>query len=457
MISLNSFKEPNLIHSLQSLEACIMSLAPPYLSTTPPMLSSHNQDPEKLMNQYRSYVSIIIEAGVEEENKLKALQELGQELESIVANPQYPSFLEHMLKVFIRILQEGEPDFILEHTPHQMRKLILEIIHRIPINQTLLPHVKNILNVMFKLLEIENEENVLVVLRIIMVFHLKFRPPYRAEVANFLAYVKGIYGELPSHLDDIFDPRPTPTVKDATMASLAPLLENTYSITLILCERRGQEQPEQLNLIPKATKSLKALAELPINVVLMYQLYRQNVYNDVQEFIPLIMATISLQPSEQHRTNLQFNQKVFVDFMAAQIKALSFLAFIVHIYQSVVNEHSSQLTREMLRLLMLCPQEVALMRRELHQAVKVILASELRNSTDVVESRKEFFLLGLDIYDEPRILGYLPRPPIQGPKNEQSDVELEDYSSPDSDMDENQPPSKRFKPGPSGTFFSYEM
>ncbi|KAG8178737.1 hypothetical protein JTE90_027055 [Oedothorax gibbosus] len=367
------------IHSLQSLEGRTMSRAPPYLSTTPPMLSSQNQDPEKLMNQYRSYVSIIIEAGVKEESKLKALQELSQELESIVANPQYPSFLEHMLKVFIRILQEGEPDFILEHTPHQMRKLILEIIHRIPTNQTLLPHVKNILNVMFKLLEIENEENVLVVLRIIIEFHKTFRPPYSAEIANFLAYVKGIYGELPSHLDDIFDPRPTPKVKDATMASLAPLLENTYSMTLILCERRGQEQPEQLNLIPKATKSLKALAELPIIVVLMYQLYKQNVHNDVQEFIPLIMATISLQPSQQHRSNAQFNQEVFVDFMAAQIKTLSFLAYIVRIYQSVVNEHSSQLARGMLGLLTLCPQEVAHLRKELLIAARHILATELRD------------------------------------------------------------------------------
>jgi len=58
----------------------------------------------------------------------------------------------------------------------------------------------------------------------------------------------------------------------------------------------------QYNLIPKAEMSLKVLAELPIIVVLMYQLYKQNVHNDVAEFIPLIMNTIVLQPTPQQRS-----------------------------------------------------------------------------------------------------------------------------------------------------------
>lgn len=55
------------------------------------------------------------------------------------------------------------------------------------------------------------------------------------------------------------------------------------------------------NLIPKAELSLKVLAELPIIVVLMYQLYKQQVYSDVADFIPLIMSTINMQPTPQQR------------------------------------------------------------------------------------------------------------------------------------------------------------
>lgn len=38
--------------------------------------------------------------------------------------------------------------------PQQLRKLVLEIIHRIPTNEHLRLHTKNILSVMFRFLEV---------------------------------------------------------------------------------------------------------------------------------------------------------------------------------------------------------------------------------------------------------------------------------------------------------------
>jgi transformation/transcription domain-associated protein len=57
----------------------------------------------------------------------------------------------------------------------------------------------------------------------------------------------------------------------------------------------------QYNLIPKGVLSLKVLQELPIMVVLMFQMYKQNVQQDVIDYIPLVMTTITLQPSPQQR------------------------------------------------------------------------------------------------------------------------------------------------------------
>ena len=67
----------------------------------------------------------------------------------------------------------------------------------------------------------------------------------------------------------------------------------------------------------------------------MYQLYKQFVHQEVAEFIPLIMNTITLQPSQAQFAHKDFNKEVFVDFMGAQIKTLSFLAYIIRIYQEV--------------------------------------------------------------------------------------------------------------------------
>lgn len=64
-----------------------------------------------------------------------------------------------------------------------MRKLILEMIHRLPISENLRQHVKSIISLMLKILQIDNEENVLVSLRIIIELHKNFRPSFNTEVS----------------------------------------------------------------------------------------------------------------------------------------------------------------------------------------------------------------------------------------------------------------------------------
>ncbi|XP_023247442.1 transformation/transcription domain-associated protein [Copidosoma floridanum] len=110
----------------------------------------------------------------------------------------------------------------------------------------------------------------------------------------------------------------------------------------------------------------------------MYQIYKQNVHQEVSDFIPLIMTTITLQPSPQQRAAPGFNKEVFVDFMGAQIKTTSFLAYIIRIFQDVVAQHSTMMVKGMLGLLSLCPPEVANLRKELLIAARHILATDFR-------------------------------------------------------------------------------
>lgn len=136
----------------------------------------------------------------------------------------------------------------------------------------------------------------------------------------------------------------------------------------------------QYNLIPKGVLSLKVLQELPIIVVLMYQIYKQFVHQEVADFVPLIMTTITLQPSQIHRNSPTFNKEVFVDFMGAQIKTLSFLAYIIRLFQENIVAHSAAMVKGMLSLLQSCPKEVAHLRKELLIAARHILATDLRSS-----------------------------------------------------------------------------
>ncbi|XP_052746122.1 transcription-associated protein 1 isoform X5 [Bicyclus anynana] len=338
-------------------------------------------DPHTQMNTYRSYVTMLADPGAKDEIKLKAAQELSENFEVILSSQQYPQFLDHSLKIFLKILQDGEPHFIAEYNIQQVRKLILEMIHRLPISETLRPYVKSILILMLKLMEIENEENVLVCLKIFMELHKQYRPAYSTDVDihKFLQWVKGIYSDLPNHLPKIFEPKPIIRVKDLSEVNIDQLLQETYTTTPIHTEKKLLDgSVVTYNLIPRSVLSLKVIQELPIIVVLMYQLYKQNVHQEVSNFIPLIMETITLQPANTHRQSASFNKEVFVDFMGAQIKTLAFLAYIIRIYQDTIANHANLMVKGIIGLLTLCPPEVAHLRKELVIATRHILATDLR-------------------------------------------------------------------------------
>ncbi|XP_012223234.1 transformation/transcription domain-associated protein isoform X2 [Linepithema humile] len=337
-------------------------------------------DPVTQMNTYRSYVTMLGDPSSKDELKLKAAQELSENFEIIMCSSQYPGFLDHMMKIFLKILQEGEPHFISEYNIQQVRKLILEMIHRLPSNDYLRPYVRSILTLMSRLLETDNEENVLVCLRIIIELHKQYKPTFNPDIQFFLQFVKTVYGELPKNLSKIFEPRPPLRVKDLSEINVEALLKETFTITAIQSEKKAADGTIiTYNLIPKAMLSLKVLQELPIIVVLMNQIYKQNVHQDVSDFVPIVITTISLQPSPQHRASPGFNKEVFVDFMGAQVKTLSFLAYVIRVYQDVISQNSAMLVKGILGLFTLCPMEVAHLRKELVIASRHILATDLRN------------------------------------------------------------------------------
>lgn len=219
-------------------------------------------------------------------------------------------------------------------------------------------------------------------------------------------------------MEKIFEPKTQIKVNDLTDLNLEELLQETFTIRSIQTENRSEDgtliaevtnwltyaypflnsRLFQYFLIPRAVLSLKVLQELPIIVVLMYQLYKQDVHQGVSDFIPLIMKTITLHPALELRQMDNFNKETFVDFMGAQIKTLSFMAYIIKSYIEVVSghiawgldhflvlilqakNHADLLVQGMLDLLTLCPMEVSHLRRELLIAARHILATDLRTS-----------------------------------------------------------------------------
>ncbi|XP_011812405.1 PREDICTED: transformation/transcription domain-associated protein-like, partial [Colobus angolensis palliatus] len=307
-------------------------------------------DQTTLMKKYLQFVAALTDVNTPDETKLKMMQEVSENFENVTSSPQYSTFLEHIIPRFLTFLQDGEVQFLQEKPAQQLRKLVLEIIHRIPTNEHLRPHTKNVLSVMFRFLETENEENVLICLRIIIELHKQFRPPITQEIHHFLDFVKQIYKELPKVVNRYFE---NPQV----------IPENTVP------------PPEMVGMI--TTIAVKVNPEREDSET--RTLYKLNIHNVVAEFVPLIMNTIAIQVSAQARQHKLYNKELYADFIAAQIKTLSFLAYIIRIYQELVTKYSQQMVKGMLQLLSNCPAETAHLRKELLIAAKHILTTELRN------------------------------------------------------------------------------
>uniref|UniRef100_S4RST8 Transformation/transcription domain-associated protein n=1 Tax=Petromyzon marinus TaxID=7757 RepID=S4RST8_PETMA len=318
----------------------------------------------------------LTDSNTPDEAKLKAMQEVSENFENVTTSPQYPFFLEHVIPRFLTFLQDGEVQHLQERPLQQLRKLVLEIVHRIPTNEHLRIHAKNILSLMFRFLEVENEENVLICLRVIIELHKQFRPQITQEIHHFLDFVKQIYKDLPKVVNRYFE-NPQPIPDNAPLSQ--EMVGMVTAVQVKVNPEREDSETRTHTLIPKGTLSLKVLAELPIIVVLMYQLYKQSIHNVVAEFIPLIMSTITLQVSPQAKQNKLFNKELYADFIAAQIKTLSFLAYIIRVYQELVSKYSQQMVKGMLQLLAGCPPETAHLRKELLIAAKHILTTDLRN------------------------------------------------------------------------------
>lgn len=175
-----------------------------------------------------------------------------------MSSTHYKNFLDHSIGIFLNILKEGKPHFIAEYNIQQVRKLILEMLYRLPTNDLLKRYVQSILSLMLRLLEIDNEENVLVCLKIIIELHKHFRPTFNTEVIyrgivigffmviffqiqDFLVFVKGIYSDLPDHMDKIFEPRAPIKVKYLSELNIEEMLKETFTMTPIQTEERNKD------------------------------------------------------------------------------------------------------------------------------------------------------------------------------------------------------------------------
>jgi len=92
-------------------------------SSALPGHTAGTSDPLSQIKMYKQCVSVLADPASKEELKVKAAMELTDNYETIITSPHYQSFLDHSIKLFLKVLQEGIPLFVSEYNMQQVRRL----------------------------------------------------------------------------------------------------------------------------------------------------------------------------------------------------------------------------------------------------------------------------------------------------------------------------------------------
>lgn len=127
--------------------------------------------------------------------------------------------------------------------------------------------------------------------------------------------MKEVYSDLRFRANKIFEPRLKLEVPAISDVDLEAEVLNAYTVTSVYTQELKTDGTFmvvsiqiqltvvgfQYHILPKSGFSLKVMQEIPILVVLMYQLFKQHIHQDVSDFIPLIMDFINLKPTEEQK------------------------------------------------------------------------------------------------------------------------------------------------------------
>ena len=109
--------------------------------------------------------------------------------------PTYSQLIDYAMERFVRILTDSEPQFVSESILCQLRKKSLEIIQRTTsilnnnyLNPERIEFIKQNLNILYRFLEKENEENVNICLKIITDYHRLLKTLVTNQVIIFYKF-----------------------------------------------------------------------------------------------------------------------------------------------------------------------------------------------------------------------------------------------------------------------------
>ena len=134
----------------------------------------------------------------------------------------------------------------------------------------------------------ENEDNVVLSMKIIIDLHRAYKEHLEPQVDAFLTVVKDMYRGMPDLVRDVFDQPTSPDAGDNPAAD-AEMSVDTPASTVPPTPTAGAAPPKPV-ILPTGMRSFKVVTECPIAIVFLFQSHKDLVRREMMIFIPLIFA-----------------------------------------------------------------------------------------------------------------------------------------------------------------------
>eukprot|EP00966_Prymnesium_polylepis_P290760 6715480-Prymnesium_polylepis.1 len=109
--------------------------------------------------------------------------------------------------------------------------------------------------------------------------------------------------------------------------------------------------------------------------MLLFQLYPRYIQTTIPSLIPLMVQTLALCPPPRAS---QRSRLACADFMAAQVKTLSFLTYLLRAFADFMRPYQESIPKCVIQLLLTCPPESVAIRKDILVATRHILATDFR-------------------------------------------------------------------------------
>lgn len=276
-----------------------------------------------------------------------------------------------------------------------------------------------------ELVRVENEDNAVLCMKTIMDLERHQVPATATKVQPFLDLIQEMFQLMEKVVRDTFDisSGPQSSVPSTTNHPSQNFQSPRPASPATTVSDTGAEKKDQ-PLAP-GMQSFKVLAECPIIVVSIFQAHRSSVSTNVKKFVPLIKEILLLQAKPQERAHAEAaaagtiftgvskeikNRAAFGEFITAQVKTMSFLAYLLRVYAQQLQDFLPTLPSVVVRLLKDCPREKSSARKELLVAIRHIINFNFRKiflpKIDELLDERTLIGDGLTVYEGMRPLAY---------------------------------------------------